>query len=330
MICSFLSSRFSLAVKSKVTNSVEFLLSELIQNKCLFKYKDQILTDWYKAIREDGLACVPEQLASLYGGFFANSVGQAFINGYEVAIQCLTGIDTRESIAAFCVTENKSTHPASMLSCLSVDNKGNYTLSGKKDFVTLAGDAKKLLVAVNFGVSAVGQKIIKLVEVNVACSGVSIQLLPALPFVPDVTHGVVSFDSVVIEPSYILSGDGYSDYVKPFRWLEDINVFMSVSAYLFKLTMAFDWPEEAKVEMISLLTSLSGLHRMKADDPVAHIVMFNQTEALDKWLERYDEAWNGVSEDIVVCWKRDIALLKIATRARKARYKNAISALSLS
>jgi acyl-CoA dehydrogenase len=312
-----------------VANSVELLLRELIQNKCLFKYEDQILTDWYKAIRGDGLACVSEQYTSLYGGFFANSVGQAFVNGYEVAIQRLTGIDTRESIAAFCVTENKSTHPTSMLSCLTVDKKGNYTLSGKKDFVTLAGDAKKLFVAVNFGVSAAGQKIIKLVEVNVASSGVSIQLLPELPFVPDVTHGVVNFDSVVIEASNILSGDGYSDYVKPFRWFEDINVFMSVSAYLFKLTLAFDWPEDAKVEMISLLTSLSGLHKMKADDPVAHIVMFNQTEALDKWLERYDEAWNAVTEDVVLCWKRDIALLKIATRARKARYKNAVSALSL-
>jgi len=329
MTCNYLLSLFSRVGKSKVINSVEGILERLIQEEEYFKYDALSLVGWYQKIRTDSCECVSFEFESLYGGFFANSVGQAFINGYEVAIQRLTAIDTREYVAAVCVTENKSTHPTSMRSSLSADAKGNYILSGKKDFVTLAGDAKKLLVAVKVGESEVGKNIIKLVEVDVFASGVNIQRLPELPFVPDVSHGVVLFDSVKIDSDNIFSGDGYANYVKPFRWFEDINVFMSVSAYLFKLTLAFGWPKEARVEMISLLVGLSSLHKMKANDSIAHIVMFDLTVAIDKWLVRYDAEWNKVPGDIQLHWKRDLALLKIATRARKARYDNAMTALSL-
>jgi len=329
MICNFQLSLSNREGKSKVINSVEGLLKRLIREGQLFKYDDEPLIGWYQKIRSDSGGCVPPDLEALYSGFFSNSVGQAFVSAYELALQRLTGVDTHKNVAAFCVTENKSTHPASMQSSLLLDDKGLYLLSGKKDFVTLAGEAKRLFVAVTFGVSDTGRSIIKLVEVDVTTPGVNIQLHPELPFVSEVSHGVVSFDSVIIEPDNIFSGDGYADYVKPFRWLEDVNVFMSVSAYLFKLALAFDWSIEAKVEMMSLLTTLSGLHKMKVDDSIAHIVMFDQTVVLDKWLERYDTEWNKVPENILVHWKRDLVLLKIATRARKARYNNAVTALAL-
>ena len=317
-------------------NSFEGLLEWLIQeqNGVPFKYDGELLLSWYQKTRAVSCKSVPLELESLYCGFFAKSIGQAFASSYQIAIQRLTGVDTCGGVASFCVTENKSTHPTSMQSCLSLDNEGRYRLSGKKDFVTLACEAKKLFVAVRSeeaksGEGKAGRNIIKLVEVDVAAPGVNVQVLPTLPFVSDVSHGVVSFDSIIVDPASILSGDGYADYVKPFRWFEDINVFMSVSAYLFKLSLAFGWPVEAKVEMVSLLTTLSGLHKMKADDPIAHIVMFDQTVVLNKWLQRYNDTWSQVPEEIVMCCKRDLALLKIAGKAREARYTKAMTALAL-
>ncbi len=308
--------------------SVESLLKQLIQEGEYFKHNDDLLISWYQKIRADSGKRVSQELESLYGGFFANSVGQAFVAAYEVALQRLTGVDTLEGVASFCVTENKSTHPASMQSSLSFDD-GCYRVSGKKDFVTLAGCAEKLFVAVSFGLSETGRSKIKLVEVDVNAAGVKVQLLPDLPFVSDVSHGVVSFDSVIVDQANIFSGDGYSDYVKPFRWIEDINVFMSVAAYLFKLSLVFKWPVEARVEIMSLLTSLSNLQQMDADNPVGHVVMFELAAALDQWLAKNDEAWSKVPDEFVVGWKRDLALLRVAARARKARYENAIAVLDL-
>ena len=310
-------------------NSVEVLLKKLIQEGGCFKQSEDSLISWYQIIRADSRKSVSLELESLYCGFFANSVGQAFVAAYEVALQRLTGTDTRESVASFCVTENKSTHPALMQSSLLLDDNGRYQVSGKKDFVTLARDAKKLFVAVNFGMSEAGRSKIKLVEIAVDAPGVNVQLLPDLPFVSDVSHGIVSFDSVVIDQANIFSGDGYSDYVKPFRWFEDISVFISVAAYLFKISLAFKWPTEARVEMMSLLASLYSLQQMAADNPVGHVVMFELADTLDQWLARYNDAWNNVPEEFVVAWKRDLALLKVAARARKARYKNAMEILNL-
>jgi len=329
MTCNFLPSLLSQQRGSEVVNSVEGLIKKLIQEGGYFKQSEDSLINWCQTIRTDSFKSVPLELESLYCGFFSNSVGQAFAAAYEVALQRLTGADTIKSVASFCVTENKSTHPASMRSSLSIDDGGRYQVSGKKDFVTLAREAKKLFVAVRFGASGAGQSKIKLVEIAIDAPGVNVQLLPDLPFVSDVSHGVVSFDSVVVDQTNIFSGDGYANYVKPFRWLEDINVFMSVAAYLFKLSLAFKWPVEARVEMISLLVSLSNLQKMKADSPVSHVVMFELADNLDQWLTRYNEAWSGVPEMFAIGWKRDLALLKVAARARKARYKNAMAVLDL-
>ncbi|WP_250658724.1 acyl-CoA dehydrogenase family protein [Alkalimarinus coralli] len=286
------------------------------------------ILDWYKHTRKiaNGTAF---DLNALQGGFLANSVGQAFIYGYEIAIQQLTKLDTAQHLAAFCVTENKSTHPQDMQAVLSERNEGGFVLSGRKDFVTLAGSAQCLLVAAKFGISDLGRNQIKMVKVDASLSGVGITQLPALPFIPDIGHGVVAFDSVVINPEDVFSGDGYQDFVKPFRWFEDINVFVSLSAYLLKIALTYKWPVEAKVELVSILASLVSLQEAAADEPVAHIVMYDQASRLASWLAHHEQAWEKVPSKIAAGWKRDSAILKIASHPRSVRYKKAASLLGL-
>ncbi len=215
-----------------------------------------------------------------------------------------------------------------MLSCLSQGVDGNFVLSGRKDFVTLAGEADTLFVAVTEGESQ-GRSNIKMVMVKVSTPGVDVVLHPPLSFVPNVSHGSVTFDSVVVNAGDIFSGDGYSEYVKPFRWFEDINVFTSVAAYLFKLTLAYDWKVEARVEIISILISLSYLQKIDAGDSIAHIVMSDLVKRLERWLECYDKEWEKVPEAVSNEWSRDKLLLKIASSARKVRHGNAIDKLLL-
>ena len=150
----------------KQYQSVECLLHALMKTPVLRGDRDESLLEWYRRLRLDGDSVVSEDLIALQGGFYANSVGQAFIYGYEIAIQRLTGLDTTDQLAAFCVTENKSTHPKSMQVSLSKGQQGKVLLAGKKDFVTLAGSTKWLLVAAKSAVSSDGRNQIKLVKVN--------------------------------------------------------------------------------------------------------------------------------------------------------------------
>lgn len=313
----------------KQYQTVESLLQELIKKTDLKERGDETLLEWYKRIRLGNDHVVSEDLSALLGGFYARSVGQAFIYGYEVAIQRLTGLDTKDQLAAFCVTENKSTHPESMNVSLSAEKSGQVLLTGRKDFVTLAGNTKWLLVAAKSGVKSDGRNQIKLVKVDASLPGVVVEALPPMPFIPDVGHGVVTFNSVSIDESDVFSCDGYSDFVKPFRWFEDINVFIALSGYLLKIALVNQWPLESRVEIISVLTSLTGMQRMDADEPIAHLVMFDQVSRLESWLDHYEKAWDMVDPRIAAAWKRDRGLLKIASRARAARYANALSRMRL-
>ncbi len=313
----------------KQYSTVDSLLQSLIKTSHLNEGREETLLDWYRRIRHVSEDVVSEELSALQGGFSANSVGQAFVYGYEIAIQRLTGLNTKEQLAAFCVTENKSTHPQSINVSLSKGENGQVFLNGRKDFVTLAAGAKWLLVAAKSGLSSDGRNQIKLVKVDVSSSGVDVVVLPSLPFIPDVSHGVVTFNAVEVDGDDIFSGDGYGDFVKPFRWCEDINVFISLSGYLLKIALTNQWPLESKVEIISILATLLSMQGMGADEPIAHIIMFEQVSRLECWLDHYDQAWASVDSSVAVGWKRDRAILKIASHARSARYKKALSRLRL-
>ncbi len=307
----------------------ESLLAALIEEQQHYKYREETLAEWYLKTRADGKTRVSEELLALFGGFFANSVGQAFANGYEVAIQRLLQEDTSEHVAAFCVTENKSAHPGAMSTCLSEQKDGSYRLSGKKDFVTLALDAKYLFVAAVVGKKHDGRSDLKLVRVAVSAPGVDVCSLPELPFVPDVSHGAVVLSEVSVQPQDILDGDGYKAYVKPFRWVEDINVFTSLSAYLLKVSLEGGWPVRSVTEMVSMLMAMINLQTKPVDDPIAHIVMADQYERLTCWLTRYENEWARVPVLIREGWQRDRHLMKIANTARASRFNNALAQLAL-
>lgn len=312
----------------KESLSAESLLQRLIEKPPAIRAGGESIVEWYHQVRLNSDLSVSDDLDALTGGFYANSVGQAFVYGYEVAIQRLTGLDTKEQLAAFCVTENKSTHPQSMQVSL-IEEGDKLLLSGKKDFVTLASDTKWLLVAAKFGILDSGRNQIKLIKVDASLPGVNIKILPPLPFIPEVGHGVVTFDSVSIDQRDLFLGDGYGDYVKPFRWIEDINVFISLSGYLLKIALVYQWPLASRVEIISILTSLLGMLSAGANEPIAHIAFYDQVARLERWLEQYDDAWQSVDVAVSAAWKRDRGLLKIASYARSARYKKALSRLAL-
>ena len=67
--------------------------------------------------------------------------------------------------------------------------------------------------------------------------------MPATKFVPEVPHAQLRFENLRIRESDILPGDGYDQYVKPFRTVEDIHVQAAVLSYLMREGQRLSWPQ---------------------------------------------------------------------------------------
>jgi len=267
--------------------------------------------------------------------------------------------EERSCLASFCVTEKGSAHPSKTQTRLSLVraprnlSKGNtdlnsveetnepcWVLSGEKSFVTLGNKATHLFVSAVVdetfegeqpssqeqpyeGVGEKKRNNIKMVVVPSNAPGVNLTPLPELPFISEVPHAKVHFDSVHISASNILPGDGYLNYVKAFRTVEDTHVKAAVLGHALRMAKNYGWPIEMVEKAYTLLYALDGISR---NDPLAssvHVALSHTSKGVSELLRdpKIDD------DEIQKRWVKDKRLFGVASRARKARLEKARSNL---
>jgi len=259
------------------------------------------------------------------GGRASSSVGFAFASGYQSAIEHLfqAHMDPENpALASLCVSETTGNHPRAIETTLT-QKDGAWRLHGEKSFVSGALDAARLFVACKTGTDQEGQPMIKVVRVDCNQPGVQITPLPALPFVPEVSHGRVKLDQVMISAQHILPGDGYLGYVKPFRTCEDIHVCAGVLGYLIGEAVKSGWPESLLERMLALVLCFQQLAKQPLDSASNHIALAGARQQLDALIESCSEAFRSQSPEAFKLWQRDRALLNIAQKAHGARTEKA-------
>jgi len=260
---------------------------------------------------------------ALVGGRVADRVGYAFTAGYVSAIRRLVPEMGAEEMTALCVSEEGGNHPRAIRASLSVvdveKGKGSYLLTGEKSFVTNADLAKRLVVAASVGTTPEGKNDIRMVLVERSTEGVTIVPREPLPFIPEVTHGRVCFKDVEIQREALLPGDGYNDYVRPFRTIEDIHVFGGLLGYLTGVAMRFRWPGAAVEELLALIASVCSLAGADADSPAVHVALGGLHGRMLSFLEECSDYWKQTDDGTRSMWERDRPLLKIAGEARTRR-----------
>src|SRR4051812_46156360 len=167
---------------------------------------------------------------ALIGGAHADRLGFAFAGGYAPALHALVPA-LGDSIAALCATEDKGAHPRAIQTRLEPAAGGGYTLTGRKKWATVGNLAASLLVVATTGDGADGVPRLRIVRVPARATGVTITPTSA-PFVPEVPHAELALDHVAVAEADLLPGDGYADYLKPFRTVEDIHVHAALIGYL--------------------------------------------------------------------------------------------------
>lgn len=242
---------------------------------------------------------------AILGGVLADRLGYAFAAGYAAALRRLVpGLEGR---ACLCITEEGGAHPRAIRTALTPDGDG-WTVTGRKQWSTLAGSGDVLLVAASAG-AAGDRNDLRLVRVRRAAPGVTLTPMPETPFTPEIPHFEVAFDGVAVES--VLPGDGWARYIRPFRTIEDAHVCAAAVAYLLGVNRS--WTPR----LVGLLVALRTLALAPPDDPAVHVALGGCLTTLSETVATLD--WSGVDPGVAARWQRDAGLLRVANRARTAR-----------
>ena len=144
---------------------------------------------------------------------------------------------------------------------------------------------------------------------------------PPLPFVPEVGHARVTFESVAVGADEILPGDGYDDALKPFRTIEDIHVTAALLAWAMRAAGASGWARAWLDEAACLLLVFRALGDRSPSAEGTHVALAGALGLVRRLLERGE--WSKCSEATRAMWERDRPLLDVAAVVRSARLEAA-------
>ncbi|KQT66834.1 MULTISPECIES: acyl-CoA dehydrogenase family protein [unclassified Pseudomonas] len=256
----------------------------------------------------------PFELA-VAGGRRMATPGLAFLVGYQAALRMLWP-SAPLSLGALCATEQRSLRPADMQTRLR-----DLRLSGRKDFVTAGDAADWLLVAARSEEPGEPPRL-SLAVVYPGEPGVKVEKLPALPLMPDISHGRLYLDGALCE---LLAGDGWDAYVKPFRTLEDVYVLSAMTAWLYGIGQDSDWPQALQLRLLALLAGCAEASRQAPNNPPGHVLLgglFAQFEAL---AGEVDQALGNGPVEWAQMWQRDKGVMQLAAGARAKRLAKALA-----
>lgn len=277
---------------------------------------DESLTElWAEAVRRWPGAS-PFDLAV----FAARAVplpGLAFAMGYQAALRVLWP-SAPAGLGAICVTENRSIRPADLATKVQ-----GTRLSGRKDFVTAGDQAEWLMVAARC--ESLGQPPrLSMTVVYPGEPGVRLEALPPAPIMPETGHARAWFEHALCA---LLPGDGWDDYVKPFRSVEDLYILAALVSWLLGIAIEDPWPQTLQLRLLAVLGGCAEAARQPPLAPATHLLLaglFAQFEALAPEVEH---AFDISPRALGPVWRRDRALFELARGAREKRLACALAVL---
>ncbi len=252
---------------------------------------------------------------AIAGGFGADRLGFAFLSGYQQALRALLPELPVDELVAVSATEAGGAHP-SAIATRATETDGGWRVNGTKTFTTLGMFAQRLLVIARTGTAADGRNRLRAVLVDVAQPGVSVTVLPALPFAPEIPHASVVFTDAAAE---LLPGDGYSDYLKPFRTIEDIHVLGATLGWLVRVGRESGWSQATLQQLLAAVAFVRGLDMYRPTSPGGHIALAGAYAYFEQVLAELDPLWTQADPVVRERWERDRRLLATAGKVRAQR-----------
>jgi alkylation response protein AidB-like acyl-CoA dehydrogenase len=256
---------------------------------------------------------------ALVGGALADRLGFAFAAGYSEALRAL--VPGLVGVTALCITEAGGNHPKAIETKL-VPTADGYEVSGHKTWATVGSLASSLLVC-----AVTSEKRLALVRIAADAPGVTIAPRTAA-FVPEIPHAEITLERVRVAPSDLLPGDGYDEYVKPFRTIEDVHVHAALLGYLIGVTRRRNFSRDATEKLLALAAAARTAAFADARSPTTHAMLAGTFALIAQELAALEVIWSASPDDEWQRWQRDRPLLQVANKAREARRDKAWSLLA--
>lgn len=263
---------------------------------------------------------------AILGGALADRLGYAFAAGYAAALQALFPDVDPTMVASLAATEEGGAHPKSIRSALRRLPDGGWRLSGKKVWTTLAG--AELFVLATTGEDEQGKAKLAVVRVKRDAPGVRVTPVEGIAFVPEISHAELVFEDVPVASEDILPGDGWDDWVKPFRTVEDLHVHAALLGHLLSLGGRASWPKPIRERIAAVLTSLRALAAEDARSEAVHLALAGAIALSRTLVDEVTPLFASLPEEVRERWERDGPLLGVAGKARAARTEKAWARIS--
>lgn len=281
------------------------------------------LAEWRVTFRPRG----DTFLSALDAGCQAGQLAFCFAGGYQAALRRLLPFLAPTAFAALLLSEGKRQRPEELLTTLTPLADGRFRLDGEKSYVTGADAADPLLVIARNGVAADGRVTAALVVLPAGLPGISGSARQDVGFLAALPHGRARFDGVVVEPAMLVAGDGWRQYARPFRTLEDVHVSAAVAAHLAVHALRGGFPPALVATLLACLARLADCAAREADDPVGHLLLAGAERDLALASTEIDAAVARTDDAFARDWRANRLLLGLAAPARLKRLEKAVGRL---
>mgnify|MGYP000476908575 CR=1 FL=1 len=312
------------AMDNIMDNAMTFSANQLLEHlldASLSRQSPESMAQWFAGFQSYTSPAMTSVDRAIIGGRHSLNLAFSFAAGYQSAIESIFNLAS-PALSSFCVSEEKGNHPRAIATHLKpVGN--DYVLNGNKSFVSGGCDAKQLFIACNTG-DLNNEKLddrpaLKMISIPANTSGITIEAMPPLPFISEISHGKISLTDVKILPEQLLPGDGYSSYIKPFRTYEDIHVLAAVLG--FRLGEAIDshWDTALIEQHLAICLSLRMLNAMSLHTSEAHLALAGCRTQIHDLFQRTDSLFEQTNPLGYAKWQKDQPLLAIAKKAHVTR-----------
>lgn len=258
-------------------------------------------------------------VTSVVAALKADRLAWAFFSGYQGAIRAaFPGLVAPGNAVALCVHETgrkvtEVTTALELRNCIPhLHGQKSWALTGIEDLTLL-------VLAKRSDGPPKGIGSLVMVRLPSSSFGVSWGVSRPQVVVPELAHSEILFDSVRLNPEHLVPGDGYSEYAKPFRVLEDVFVTGSTLAYLLAEAQSREWSTRWCQRCISAISMLHACADLNPRDTRVHILVAGALSFASDVIRESENHWQVEQAIAHNRWQRDRQILSQGKEARRLR-----------
>lgn len=265
-------------------------------------------------------------LSALNAGLGGGQLAFCFAGGYQAAVRRLVPGLPDYAFAALLLTEGKRQRPEELETRLTALPEGGFRLDGEKSYLT-GGELADTWLVVARQESAGEPPRTALLVLPAGLPGASVLPRPAIGLLDALPHARARFDGVRVDAPMVSPGDGWRDYARPFRTLEDIHVSVAVAAHLAAEALRAGWPDRLLAVLMATLARLADCASREAGDPVGHLLLAAAEQELQQVAAQVNDLLAGRDDAFARDWQANRLLLALAAPARGKRLERAAASL---